>query len=379
MKEFSFIKTSLWVDESFRQMSPEQKLIMLYLLQGTQTNWCGIFKLNISMMGFFLGLRDDNVQNAFQSFLKHYHSLVRFDENTSEVAILNWGGMNLVNMNEKSLSAARRDLSMVESETLILGMITESKASKIVEFYTSGLNSMRATRRNLEQKRADIVSQPPQLTNCESGSYRQREIEKEKKVLLEKEPKQCENFPLQEHSGTSAGDEKVTSGKVQQEEPIPPVPPVPPSRRPPTSWDAVLRLRATPALDGTVSPSPTGDAWERRMHVFDAVRKKYPGTKAGLLQEFNGFLKKCWKDKLDIDRELSQMPYAVLYQIKWREAKEQAEEFAAAWKNFPTWINQAHWQSDMDSWKSRAEWFNQMCSPETKARVEELKSILTCK
>ncbi len=151
------------------------------------------------------------------------------------------------------------------------------------------------------------------------------------------------------------------------------------SRRPPTSWDAVLRLRATPSLDGTVSPSPTGDAWERRMHVFDAVRKKYPGTKAGLLQEFNGFLKKCWKDKLDLDRELSQMPYAVLYQIKWREAKEQAEEFAAAWKNFPTWINQAHWQSDMDSWKSRAEWFNQLCPPETKAKVEELKSILTCK
>ena len=151
------------------------------------------------------------------------------------------------------------------------------------------------------------------------------------------------------------------------------------SRRPPTSWDAVLRLRATPSLDGTVSPSPTGDAWERRMHVFDAVRRKYPGTKAGLLQEFNGFLKKCWKDKLDLDRELAQMPYAVLYQIKWREAKEQAEEFAAAWKNFPTWINQAHWQSDMDSWKSRAEWFSQMCPPETKAKVEELKSILTCK
>lgn len=150
-------------------------------------------------------------------------------------------------------------------------------------------------------------------------------------------------------------------------------------RRPPVTWESVLKLRATPALDGTVSPAEDGDIWERRMFVFDAVRRKYPGTKAGLLQEFNGFLKKCWKDKLVLDTELSRMLYAVLYQIKWKEAKNQAEEFSAAWKNFSTWINQAYWQSDMDSWKSKSEWFHGMCSPETKQEVERLKSILVCK
>lgn len=152
-----------------------------------------------------------------------------------------------------------------------------------------------------------------------------------------------------------------------------------PTKRPPVTWEAVLKLRAAPALDGTVSPAEDGDIWERRMFVFDAVRRKYPGTKAGLLQEFNGFLKKCWKDKLVLDSELSRMLYAVLYQIKWKEAKNQAEEFSAAWKNFSTWINQAYWQSDMDSWKSKSEWFHGMCSPETKQEVERLKSILVCK
>lgn len=150
-------------------------------------------------------------------------------------------------------------------------------------------------------------------------------------------------------------------------------------RKPPATWDAVLASRATPKLDGTVAPSPSGDIWERRLHVFDAVRRKYPGTKSGLLQEFNGFLRKCWKDKLDMDKELSQMPYAVLYQIKWRESKEQMEEFAAAWKNFSSWVNQCHWQADMDSWKSRAEWFSQLCPDDVKSKVEALKSILPCK
>lgn len=181
MKEFSFIKTSLWTDETFRQMTPEQKLVMLYLLQGTQTNWCGIFKLNVSMMGFFLGLRDDNVQNAFQSFVKHFDSIIAFDSDTSEVAILNWGAMNLANMNDKSLAAAKKDLIGVESETLILGMITESKALRVVEFYTSGLNSIRATRRNLAKKCEDIISQHPLVTDCESGSSGQKEREREMK------------------------------------------------------------------------------------------------------------------------------------------------------------------------------------------------------
>jgi len=150
-------------------------------------------------------------------------------------------------------------------------------------------------------------------------------------------------------------------------------------KRLPVTWEAVLRLRATPALDGTVSPAEDGDIWERRMFVFDAVRRKYPGTKAGLLQEFNGFLKKCWKDKLELDTELSRMLYAILYQIKWKEAKNQAEEFSAAWKNFSTWINQAYWQSDMDSWKNKSEWFHTLCSAETKQEVERIKSILVCK
>ena len=152
-----------------------------------------------------------------------------------------------------------------------------------------------------------------------------------------------------------------------------------PTKRPPVTWEAVLRLRATPALDGTVSPAEDGDIWERRMFLFDAVRRKYPGTKAGLLQEFNGFLKKCWKDKLEFDTELSRMLYAILYQIKWKEAKNQTEEFSAAWKNFSTWINQAYWQSDMDSWKNKSEWFHTLCSAETKQEVERLKSILVCK
>jgi len=163
-------------------MSPEQKLIMLYLLQGTQTNWCGIFKLNVSMMGFFLGLREDNVQNAFQAFLKQFSDLVSYDETTSEIAILNWGAMNIANMNGKSLGVAEKELRSVESDQLILKVITQSKASRIVEFYTSGLNSIRATRRNLAKKREAIISQHPDLTDCESDSSGQIENEIENEI-----------------------------------------------------------------------------------------------------------------------------------------------------------------------------------------------------
>lgn len=377
MKEFSFIKTSLWVDESFRQMSPEQKLIMLYLLQGTQTNWCGVFKLNISMMGFFLGLREDNVSNAFQAFCKQFRSLVVYDENTSEVAILNWGAMNLVNMNEKSLSAARKDILGVESDALILEMIAASKASKIIEFYTSGLNSIRASRRNSEQLRESFVSQPPLLTDCESNSCRQREIERENKVLLEKEPK-ISTFPFSEDGSTKMHTQPTVGSEDAAKETQPPGSAAPPS----PSWPELLRRKARPpkGFSAAMKPDPEGGEWERRLYVFDAVRRKYPGTKGGLSVEFDWFLNKAHENKIqDIDNELKQMPYAVLYQIKWNEVKNDEGGFVPNWKNFSTWLSKLYWQADMEAWKNRAEWFNQMCSPETKTKVEELKSILTCK
>ena len=102
-------------------------------------------------------------------------------------------------MNGKSLAIAEKELRAAESDALMLKMIENSKASAVVDFYTSGLNSVRATRRNLDKKRAGFVSQPPLVTDCESDSSGQIEIqiENERKVLLEKEPKdtQPESLP----------------------------------------------------------------------------------------------------------------------------------------------------------------------------------------
>lgn len=378
MKEFSFIKTSLWVDETFRQMSPEQKLIMLYLLQGTQTNWCGIFKLNVSMMGFFLGLREDNVQNAFQAFLKQFSDLVSYDETTSEIAILNWGAMNIANMNGKSLAIAEKELRTAESDALMLKMIENSKASAVVDFYTSGLNSVRATRRNLDKKRAGFVSQPPLVTDCESDSSGQIEIqiENERKVLLEKEPKLSTSSDFE----TGSTNLQATGAVKEQSAAVNSSPPS--SAAPLPTWSELLRRKSRPSkgFSAAMTPNPAGNDWERRLHVFDAVRRKYPGTKSGLSVEFDQFLARAHENKIqDIDVELRQMPYAVLYQIKWNEAKKDEGGFVPNWKNFSTWLSKMCWQSDMEAWKSRSEWFNQMCPENTKEAVEALKSILPCK
>lgn len=148
------------------------------------------------------------------------------------------------------------------------------------------------------------------------------------------------------------------------------------------TWPELLRRKSRPSkgFSAAMTPNPAGNDWERRLHVFDAVRRKYPGTKSGLSVEFDQFLARAHENKIqDIDAELRQMPYAVLYQIKWNEVKKDEGGFVPNWKNFSTWLSKMCWQSDMEAWKSRSEWFNQMCPENTKEAVEALKSILPCK
>lgn len=140
-------------------------------------------------------------------------------------------------------------------------------------------------------------------------------------------------------------------------------------------WAKVLNSRKKFQLDATFDADSMGGNWQRRMWAFDRVRKKYPGQKGGLLIEFNRLLAKCQKMKFDLDLELSKMLYAILYQTWSAERREAEGEFAAPWKNFQTWINNACWQDEMPGC-GKAQWFTAHCSQETKIEVERIKKLI---
>jgi hypothetical protein len=75
---------------------------------------------------------------------------------------------------------------------------------------------------------------------------------------------------------------------------------------------------------------------------FEVARKLYPGTKRGLLTEFENFQRhKDWKITIGL------LEPAIRSQIEHREKLMISGEFCPNWKNFRTWINQRCWEEEM--------------------------------
>ena len=70
MANYRQIHVSLWKDEWFLDLSPEEKLLFIYLFSNESTSLAGIYKLAIKVICFETGLDIDFVHNALDKFTK---------------------------------------------------------------------------------------------------------------------------------------------------------------------------------------------------------------------------------------------------------------------------------------------------------------------
>lgn len=129
MNKYRFLPTGTWSDDTFLKMSPEQKLIDLYLWTSPYTSLCGIFKLSITTMGHFIGLKNDNIESAFKGYLLAYPDRTKYDKETGEVALLLWPKLALVNANIAAKKKAERELEEVQSIELLKAVISRNSAT----------------------------------------------------------------------------------------------------------------------------------------------------------------------------------------------------------------------------------------------------------
>ncbi len=183
MNKYRFLPTSTWSDDTFLNMSPEQKLIYLYLMSSPYTSLCGIFKLSISTMGHFIGLRNGTIESAFKGFLLAYSDWVQFDESTGEVALLYWPKFALVNANIKAKKKAESDLEDVKSIPLLQAVIKRNSAT-LSKMYLSRLRQIQVEKLNLDRiMKSENYVDVPQGTEIQGGRS-QREIEREKENIV---------------------------------------------------------------------------------------------------------------------------------------------------------------------------------------------------
>lgn len=200
MAKLRAVSTAIWSDDLILSMSPEQKLIFLYLHCCPAATQCGIFKLPVKTLGFHLGYTQSPVENAVRGLCAAFPDFVIWDEETGEIALPQYPRQTLITATGKVLSFAVNELKEVQSEKLLKAVIAANSAT-VGAMYLSRLRQIQME--NVNKKKAESVStvlhveliEPIEEQRIIQESIKEKEIEKEKEIYTEKKEPEIEKIP----------------------------------------------------------------------------------------------------------------------------------------------------------------------------------------
>lgn len=100
------------------EFSAEDRYSFLYLLTNPHTTQSGVYTLAPRQMAFELGYSTETVNAILKRFEEH-HKIIKYNYDTREIAIKNWGKYNLKRGGKPVLDCVRSELSKVKDKTLI--------------------------------------------------------------------------------------------------------------------------------------------------------------------------------------------------------------------------------------------------------------------
>ncbi|TDL75854.1 DnaD domain protein [Rhodococcus qingshengii] len=124
------------------EMSPEDKLFYLYLLTNANTTQIGIYKITKKQMSFDLGFSMESVQIVMDRFI-HHHKVIRYNPETRELAIRNWGKDNLYKAGKPVMDCITSELKEVEDTSLIQYVLEPIQKQEIRSLYLSFCKQVR--------------------------------------------------------------------------------------------------------------------------------------------------------------------------------------------------------------------------------------------
>lgn len=122
MADHRFIRTKIWSDAWFSELSHEARLLYIYLLSNLATHICGYYELTVKEMSFFTGLQPKKVND----------SLTELEPNVMYidgwVCIKNYAKHQNVANNIKVQTLIERELENVPEHVLSLSQKSKSKS-----------------------------------------------------------------------------------------------------------------------------------------------------------------------------------------------------------------------------------------------------------
>lgn len=119
MAKFRQVHTTFWQDPRvLEEMTPEDKYFYLYLLTNPNTTQIGVYQITKKQMAFDLGYSTESINSLLERFI-NTHKVVRYNDSTREIAILNWGKYNLNRAGKPVIDCVKKELKEVKDKTLL--------------------------------------------------------------------------------------------------------------------------------------------------------------------------------------------------------------------------------------------------------------------
>ncbi|MCR2823788.1 hypothetical protein [Lederbergia panacisoli] len=135
MAKFRAVHTNFWEDQKVRSMTREERLLFLYLLTNDCTKQIGIYEISVRLMAFETGLTLEKTKSSFESLINKY-KLMKYNPDTREIAIKNWGKYNfLTGFGKPVEDCVRSELKEVKDRGLILYVAEHITYKKIRDVY----------------------------------------------------------------------------------------------------------------------------------------------------------------------------------------------------------------------------------------------------
>lgn len=119
MAKYRHVHTAFWEDPKvLEEMTPEDKYFYLYLLTNPKTTQIGVYAITKKQMAFDLGYSTESVTALLDRFINN-HKLIKYNEDTRELAIIHWGKYNLYKAGKPVIDCIKKELVEVKDKTLL--------------------------------------------------------------------------------------------------------------------------------------------------------------------------------------------------------------------------------------------------------------------
>lgn len=199
------IHTEFWDDPRVvEEMTPEDKFFFLYLLSNSNTTQIGIYQITKKQMAFDMGYSIESVNSLLQRFLNH-HKLVKYNDQTREIAIKNWGKYNLTKGGKPVLDCIKAELKNVKDGSLIRYISEQIERPEIKLIYDTYYDSYHDTGNDSSNDTSKNEESSNTKGSYDTSTIRGQEEEEQQEEQQEKQEQEEKEEQEQEQQQRKVG------------------------------------------------------------------------------------------------------------------------------------------------------------------------------